>query len=47
MLTLAANVPLADGVAPDAARVRGEFPYYGTPYTSAEQVDVKPAVPKK
>ena len=45
MLTLASNKPLGDGVAPDRSRVRSEFPYFGQPFTPAEQVSVKP-VPK-
>jgi hypothetical protein len=43
MLSLAANKPLADGVAPDPARIRKEFPYYGEAYTAEEQVGVTPA----
>jgi hypothetical protein len=42
ILTLAANKALSDGVSPDLARIRKEFPYYGEPYTKAEQIDVKP-----
>lgn len=42
MLTLAAGLPVADGVAPDTARIRAEFPYYGEPYTAEEQVGVTP-----
>lgn len=42
MLTLAANKPLADGVAPDRARISAEFPYYGKPYTKEEQSGVVP-----
>jgi hypothetical protein len=42
MLTLASNKPLADGVAPDPARVRNDFPYYGDPYRKDEQVGVTP-----
>lgn len=42
MLTLAANKPLADGVAPDRNRIRNEFPYYGDPYTKDEQIGVTP-----
>jgi hypothetical protein len=42
MLSLAANKPIADGVAPDSARIRKEFPYYGEPYTVEEQVGVTP-----
>ena len=42
MLTLAANTPLADGLAPDRGRIRKDFPYYGAPYTAEEQVGVTP-----
>ena len=42
MLTLAANTPLVDGLAPDRARIREDFPYYGAPYTAEEQVGVRP-----
>lgn len=42
MLTLAANEQLADGVAPDRARIRSEFPYYGEPYSKEEQASVTP-----
>ncbi len=45
MLTLAANRPLGDGVAPDRSRVSSEFPYFGTPYTKAEQEGLTPARP--
>lgn len=38
MLTLATNTALGDGVAPDKSRMRLDFPYFGEPYTSAEQV---------
>jgi hypothetical protein len=43
MLTLAANQALCDGVAPDRQRMRGEFPYFGAPYTRDEQRGVSPA----
>ena len=43
ILTLASNTALGDGVVPDKARIRSEFPYFGEPYTRAEQVDVTPA----
>jgi hypothetical protein len=43
-LTQATNVPLADGVAPDPARVRPDFPYFGRPYSPAEQSGVAPAI---
>ena len=42
MLTLAANTPLVDGVAPDRGRIRRDFPDYGAPYTVEEQVGVRP-----
>jgi hypothetical protein len=41
-VTLAANTPVADGLAPDRARIRKDFPYYGAPYTAEEQVGVTP-----
>jgi hypothetical protein len=40
MLTLAANAPLVDGLAPDRGCIRKDFPYYGAPYTAEEQVGV-------
>ena len=43
MLTLAANQPLSDGVAPDRQRTRAEFPYFGEPYTQDEQHGLSPA----
>jgi hypothetical protein len=43
ILTLASNTALGDGVVPDKARIRSEFPYFGAPYTRAEQADVTPA----
>jgi hypothetical protein len=45
ILTLATNTALGDGVVPDKDRTRDEFPYFGEPYTSAEQAGVVPAVP--
>jgi hypothetical protein len=42
MLTLAANKPLGDGATPDRSRIRKEFPYFGDPYTTAEQIGVVP-----
>jgi hypothetical protein len=42
MLTLAANTPIVDGLAPDCGRIRRDFPYYGAPYTAEEQVGVTP-----
>jgi hypothetical protein len=41
ILTLAANSPLADGVAPDRARTRPGFPYFGEPYLPAGQATPK------
>ena len=31
------NTALADGVAPDKARISNEFPYFGEPYSRDEQ----------
>jgi hypothetical protein len=45
MLTLVANTPIDDGLAPDHARIRQEFPYYGAPYTAEEQVGLTPMSP--
>ena len=43
MLTLAANTPIVDGLAPDRGRIREDFPYYGAPVVRAEeQVGLKP-----
>jgi hypothetical protein len=42
MLTLAANTPIVNGLAPDRTRIRKDFPYYGAPYTAGEQVGVTP-----
>ena len=42
MLTLAVNMPIVDGLAPDHGRIRKDFPYYGSPYTAEEQVGVTP-----
>jgi hypothetical protein len=41
-LTLAANMPIVDGLAPDRGRILKDFPYYGSPYTAEEQVGVTP-----
>ena len=43
VLTLAANTPLGDGVAPPRDRVSADFPYFGPPYSEAEQRGVAPA----
>jgi hypothetical protein len=37
MVSLAAGRSLGDGVAPDVSRLLDVFPYYGPPYTPAEQ----------
>lgn len=42
MLTLAANTPLVDGLAPERGRIRKDFPYYGAPYTAEDQVGMTP-----
>jgi hypothetical protein len=38
MLTLATNILIVDGLAPDYGRIRKDFPYYGSPYAAEEQV---------
>lgn len=45
ILTLATNTALGDGVAPDGGRTRDQFPYFGEPYSAAEQGGVVPARP--
>ena len=49
MLTLASNRPLADGATPDRSRIQTAFPYFGKPYSKAEQAGVTPVPrpPKK
>jgi hypothetical protein len=47
MLTLAANKPLVDGLAPDRGRIRKDFTYYGAPYTAEEQLGRPMARPVK
>jgi hypothetical protein len=42
MLTLASNKPIQDGAVPDRNRIRGEFPYFGEPYSKEEQKAVTP-----
>jgi hypothetical protein len=38
MLALTTNTALGDGVVPDKRRMRAEFPYFGEPYASTQQV---------
>ena len=38
MLSLATNTVVHDGVAPNAAHTRRDFPYYGPPFSAKEQV---------
>jgi len=38
MLALTTNTGLGDGVAPDQRCMRAEFPYFGEPYASTQQV---------
>jgi hypothetical protein len=38
MLTLTTNTVLGDGVVPDKRRMQAEFPYFGEPYASTQQV---------
>ena len=42
ILTLATNTALGDGVAPLADRTRDVFPYFGPPFTAAEQEGIAP-----
>ena len=42
MLSLATNITVKDGVGPDPARVRADFPYYGTPFSRSEQAGLGP-----
>jgi hypothetical protein len=42
MLSLASNTPVSDGVSPDVARIRPQFPYCGEPYDDAEQAGMRP-----
>lgn len=41
MLSLATNTEVHDGVAPNRARTRAEFPYYGAPFTKKEQAGLQ------
>jgi Domain of unknown function (DUF4331) len=47
ILTQTTNTALADGVAPDVRRIRADFPYFGAPFSHAEQAGVPPAIAKK
>lgn len=40
IITLVANTPLTDGVAPDKTRIQSDFPYFGEPFTAEEQTGV-------
>lgn len=40
IITLASNVALADGVAPDRTRIRPDFPYFGPAFTAEEQAEI-------
>jgi Domain of unknown function (DUF4331) len=42
IITIASNVALADGVAPDQTRIRSDFPYFGPPFTVDEQARMAP-----
>jgi hypothetical protein len=42
MVSLAAGRSLGDGVAPDVSRLIDVFPYYGPPYTAADQRGLLP-----
>ena len=41
MLSLATNTEVHDGVGPNRARTRPEFPYYGAPFTKQEQAGLQ------
>jgi hypothetical protein len=43
IITLASNIALADGVAPDRTRIRPDFPYFGPAFTAEEQAGIVPA----
>jgi hypothetical protein len=42
MLSIGANTPIADGVAPEITRIVAAFPYYGRPFSKEEQADLEP-----
>ncbi|HTW45982.1 MAG TPA: DUF4331 family protein [Acidobacteriaceae bacterium] len=44
MITLASNVALSDGVAPDRTRIRPDFPYFGPAFSAEEQAGIPPAL---
>jgi hypothetical protein len=46
ILRLATNTSGVDGKAPEIARIRDEFPYFGKPYSGIEQVGIAAARPK-
>ena len=46
MLTLTTNTALGDGVTPDKRRMQAEFPYFGEPYASTQQVAAAAQVSK-
>ena len=46
MPTLTTNTALGDGVTPDQRRMRAEFPYFGEPYASTQQVAAAAQVSK-
>jgi hypothetical protein len=43
IITLASNVALSDGVAPDRMRIQSAFPYFGPAFTAEEQTGIAPA----
>jgi hypothetical protein len=43
MLTLAGNVAVSDGVAPNQSRIEDVFPYFGRPFAAREQLGLAPA----
>jgi len=43
IITLASNVALADGVAPERTRIRPDFPYFGAAFSAEEQAGIVPA----
>ena len=45
MLTLMTNTALTDGVRPPGDRVIDRFPYFGAPFSPAEQIGLEPLNP--